>query len=158
MSFTLPTFTGWVGFFNEEIDMLYELLKTSQKEVDKVWGKEYWIINDQDHCGKIMILHKQHRCSVHYHKDKKETFFVISGKMMLEMDGEKSIFLSEGDHITINPYMKHRFTGITDCEFIEFSSSHSETDSYRDTKSEKVSDEEWNKIMQIHFYMDGYKK
>lgn len=131
--------------------MLNGLIKTCQKEVEKVWGKEYWIIN-QEYCGKLLVLKQGYRSSFHYHKKKKETFLITSGYILLEIEGSDPITMKVGEHITINPYTKHRFTGLSPApEFIEFASTHSETDSYRDTKSEKIPEEEWKEIY-IKYY------
>jgi len=134
--------------------MFYENIEICQETKEKVWGKEFWIVNNQDYCGKILVINKQHRCSIHYHKIKKETFLVVSGEILLEVldpammdsDEQKFIFVP-GMSITINPYVKHRFTGMAEVsEIIEFSTRHYEQDSYRITKSEKISDDEWEII------------
>lgn len=109
----------------------------SVKAVEKVWGKEHWIVN-LDYCGKLLELKKMHRCSVHHHKKKTETFYVIKGKVLLELMNDVFIMLP-GDTITVYAGQNHRFTGIEDSEIIEFSSHHDEEDSYRSTVSEEIS-------------------
>ena len=133
--------------------MLYELIKTCQQVVDKVWGKELWIVNNQDYCGKVMVLNQKFRCSIHHHQVKKETFLLISGKILLEiqtsdsLEMDSKIILTPGMSITIMPYTRHRFTGLNPVsEIIEFSSRHFEHDSYRDTTSEEIPDDEWEVI------------
>jgi mannose-6-phosphate isomerase-like protein (cupin superfamily) len=106
------------------------------KEVTKVWGKEIWIAN-YSYCGKILIINKGYRCSVHYHKNKDETFYILKGKVLMEL-GESKKMMSPGDSVRILPLTKHRFTGLEDSEMIEFSTHHEESDSYRDTESGKV--------------------
>ena len=132
--------------------MISSYIKSCLKVVNKVWGREYWLEN-QEYCGKLLVLNGGYRCSIHYHKDKKETFFVISGFMLLEIgDKKEPIVLETGSYITINPYTKHRFTGLCGVtEFIEFSTTHSETDSYRDTQSEKVPDEEFVRLHKKYY-------
>ena len=110
--------------------------KTFLKEVEKVWGKEIWIVN-RDYCGKKLILNKGFRCSMHYHKNKDETFYILKGKVLMETDKETKIML-ENDSILIAPNTKHRFTGLEDSEIIEFSTHHEDEDSYRDEVSGKV--------------------
>jgi len=46
------------------------------KHVEKVWGSEDWIVN-REYCGKVLNLNKGFRCSMHYHKNKDETFYVV---------------------------------------------------------------------------------
>jgi len=106
------------------------------KIVPKVWGEERWIVN-RDYCGKLLLLKKGFRCSMHHHKNKDETFFVTSGKVFLELDGEK-MTLNPGDAQLVMSNQKHRFTGLEDSEIIEFSTHHEDTDSYRDEPSGEV--------------------
>jgi mannose-6-phosphate isomerase-like protein (cupin superfamily) len=106
------------------------------KIVPKEWGEERWIVN-RDYCGKLLILRKGFRCSLHYHKTKDETFFVNKGKVLMECAGSRLIMLP-GDTILIEPGMKHRFTGLDDSEIFEFSTHHEDSDSYRDEPSGRV--------------------
>src|SRR3989338_8144132 len=109
---------------------------SEHKEVPKVWGKEVWIVN-KDYCGKKLVLNKGYRCSIHHHKIKDETFYIIKGKVLLEANNKSAIMLP-GDSILIEPKTKHRFTGLEDSEIIEFSTHHEDSDSYRDELSGKI--------------------
>jgi mannose-6-phosphate isomerase-like protein (cupin superfamily) len=53
------------------------------KFVSKRWGYELWIENNKDYCGKHLHVVPPHWCSFHYHKNKKETFYVIGGELLL---------------------------------------------------------------------------
>ena len=109
------------------------------KKVDKIWGSEEWIVNNSKYCGKILNLNKGFRCSIHYHKDKHETFYLLEGKVLLEIGDElKKIILEKGDVQTLEPGMKHRFTPLEDSKIIEFSTHHEDSDTYRDSESEGV--------------------
>ena len=57
------------------------------KVVPKVWGEERWLVNNRLYCGKLMILKRGFRCSLHMHKVKDETFFVRTGRMLFEIEG-----------------------------------------------------------------------
>ena len=50
-------------------------------KVDKGWGYELiWATNDK-YCGKIMVFEKEGaKFSMHFHKEKEETWFVNTGK------------------------------------------------------------------------------
>ena len=109
---------------------------TSYKEVKKEWGMEVWIVN-RDYCGKKLVLNKSFRCSMHHHKNKDETFYIIKGKVLIEIGNKKQIMLP-GDSIWIPPGAKHRFTGLENSEIIEFSTHHEDSDSYREELSGKV--------------------
>jgi len=102
--------------------------------VEKEWGHEEWIVNNDLYCGKKLVLKKGYRCSLHYHKLKDETFYVLSGKILFETDykGVKnSSVVMAGDIVPIPITMIHRFTGLENSEIIEFSTHHREDDSYR---------------------------
>ena len=51
--------------------------------VNKRWGYELWIENSKDYCGKHLHVVPNQWCSFHYHKNKKETFYVISGELLV---------------------------------------------------------------------------
>jgi len=103
---------------------------TQYKEVPKVWGKEVWLVN-RNYCGKKLVLNKGFRCSMHYHRNKDETFYINKGKVLMEINNEKRI-MEEGDSVRITPRAKHRFTGLANSEIIEFSTHHEDEDSYRE--------------------------
>lgn len=114
------------------------------KEVEKIWGKEIWVVN-REYCGKILKLKKGFRSSLHYHRKKDETFYVLTGKVLFEwrqgfgaLDKEQIMLPSFTIHIA--PYIQHRFTGLEDSEIIEFSTHHEDSDSYRLTESGRVDD------------------
>jgi quercetin dioxygenase-like cupin family protein len=98
--------------------------------VKKNWGSEEWIVN-RDYCGKKLTLNKGFRCSMHYHKNKDETFYILKGKVLLELENKKYI-LKPGDSMLVQPNQKHRFTGLEDSEIMEFSTHHEDEDSYRE--------------------------
>lgn len=108
-----------------------------QETTMKTWGDEVWMVNNEKYCGKILNLNKDHRCSLHYHKIKDETFFVLNGCVLLEIDGEKKI-LHKNESAHIKPYVIHRFTGLEDSRIIEISTQHFNSDSYRLEGSGKV--------------------
>jgi mannose-6-phosphate isomerase-like protein (cupin superfamily) len=103
----------------------------------KGWGEELWIANSPLYCGKKLILKKDKKCSVHYHKLKDETFYVQSGVVQLDIypDGYpgkiKRNILEAGDSLHIPPGLPHQFYGLEDSEIFEFSTEHREEDSYR---------------------------
>ena len=97
--------------------------------VPKVWGEEHWIVN-REYCGKKLLLTRGHRCSLHYHKNKDEVFYVILGRVLLEYGSEARV-MEVGDHQRIAPGVVHRFWGIEDSAIIEFSTHHEDEDSYR---------------------------
>jgi quercetin dioxygenase-like cupin family protein len=97
--------------------------------VPKAWGEEHWIVN-KDYCGKLLILKRGWRCSMHFHKVKDEVFYVIAGKVLLETEQGARVMLP-GDHQHIPQRLLHRFSGLEDSRIIEFSSHHEDDDSFR---------------------------
>ena len=121
--------------------MIFKMIK----KVDKLWGSEEWIVN-RTYCGKILNLKKGFRGSIHYHKIKDETFYLLEGKVLLELGEELSkTTMKPGDSIILEPGTKHRFTPLEDSKIIEFSTHHDDEDTYRDTQAEEIKTEEKNK-------------
>ena len=111
----------------------------------KVWGEEHWIVN-KEYCGKKLVLKRGYRCSIHWHKVKDEVFYILSGRVLMEVNGEAKV-LEPGMKQYIRPGDKHRFTGLLDSEIMEFSTTHVEEDSYRDEPSGRVSSEEFEGLL-----------
>jgi len=104
--------------------------------VRKDWGYEYWFVNCDKYCGKLIVCRDNVWSSggrYHYHANKDETFFVLNGELELDVEGEGSIFLKHLCSFRIRPFRKHRFrnVGEKNCRFIEVSTHHEDSDSYR---------------------------
>lgn len=104
---------------------------------DKLWGSELWIVNNELYCGKILTLREGYQCSLHYHKNKHETFYVLSGRVRMEF-GMQTTILLPGDSVVVPPLTPHRFAGLMDSQIIEFSTHHEDDDSYRIENSRKI--------------------
>ena len=112
----------------------------------KGWGYELWIHNDSKYCGKLLFFKEGKRCSLHYHKIKHETFYLQSGKMILEYYPEvedvvmggvlTETLLTPGDSFEVPVNTPHRLTALEDSELFEFSTQHFETDSHRIVKGD----------------------
>ncbi len=121
--------------------------KINPRFVAKVWGFEEIGINTEKYCGKLLHLDKGFRCSIHRHP-KDETFRVLSGMMFLELGEEsenmQTFILNAGDWIRIPYNYWHRFSGIKDTVFNEFSTPDCQSE--RKTQSEKIENfDEWKK-------------
>jgi cupin fold WbuC family metalloprotein len=108
------------------------------KIVPKLWGYEKVIVNTSLYCGKILtVVPNGNACSIHFHKNKTETFHVLRGKLEFErFDAAgalvKRMVLHAGDTLTLGPNTPHRFWVIDEvCDFIEFSTHDDLSDSYR---------------------------
>lgn len=100
------------------------------KIVPKVWGKEYWLVNEPGYCGKILELYQGHYCSYHMHKIKDETFYIQSGLVLFTLAGQTKV-LEPGSRVHITPQTYHRFEGLENSVIIEFSTHHEDEDTYR---------------------------
>ena len=99
------------------------------KIVKKVWGQEEIIVNNNKYCGKILTVNKSFRCSLHYHKIKHETFYVLQGNPLMEIE-KYSVDAEVGDIFEILPNTLHRFSAPTgEVKLIEFSTHHEDSDS-----------------------------
>lgn len=138
---------------NKTMKELYEQMTLEHldlnKLVEKVWGWEYWIVNCEHYCGKILIVKRDFICSTHFHQKKHETFHILSGHLYMEYDVDYTQRthwrMSPGDTVIIPPFTKHAFGGITEVKFFEISTQHFEDDSYRDNESryQPNGSEEW---------------
>jgi len=112
------------------------------KTVDKVWGQEVWLVNNERYCAKLLHINAGWQCSLHMHPIKKETFIVLDGGVCLEVAQSnidsaplvtKQIQLVSGDSYTLEPNTFHRFFSYTDqpAVILEISSTHSDDDVVR---------------------------
>jgi mannose-6-phosphate isomerase-like protein (cupin superfamily) len=94
-------------------------------EITKPWGFEWWLEENNDYCYKRIFIKAGFRTSLQYHKFKKETNYVISGKARVLLD-EIWYEVKENDYFTIEPGIVHRVEAITDLILQETSTKHTE--------------------------------
>src|SRR5690349_15491504 len=105
--------------------------------VSKGWGREVWIANGEQYCGKILEIRKGKRCSFHYHKLKTESFYLRSGrlKVRIKESSDSTViedFILEAGHCMDVPKgMVHQMEALEDAELYEFSTQHFDSDSHR---------------------------
>lgn len=100
------------------------------------WGYEVWVENCNEYCGKVLVLKKGKKCSMHFHMDKKETMFLFDGKVLIkiidpETGSPYEVFLKPGDSILIDRGTVHQIIAVENSRLVEFSTMHKEEDSYR---------------------------
>lgn len=104
--------------------------------VEKGWGYEnIWITNDK-YCGKIMHFNESAKFSMHFHKEKMETWYVLSGEFIVEYIDTKnasshSVELHVGDTWHNDPLLPHRLICIKSGDILEVSTPDSIEDNYR---------------------------
>ena len=97
------------------------------KIIEKPWGKEEIVEINEKYMVKKLTMWKEHRCSLQFHNQKKETIYVLSGKLRIvsgpnQNNLKEKIYLA-GDSITISPGTVHRMEGIEDSVYLEASTA-----------------------------------
>ena len=91
--------------------------------VDKPWGREIHFAVEKEYVGKILEVSKGSRLSLQYHKIKKETMYVLSGKMKFTL-GDETEVVEAGKSITIEAKGIHRVEALEDLKILEVSTNH----------------------------------
>jgi quercetin dioxygenase-like cupin family protein len=104
--------------------------------VPKGWGSEFiWATNDK-YCGKMMNFEKGAKFSMHFHRDKEETWYIQSGKFIVRWidtataeTHEKE--LHDGSVWHNEPCKPHQLICLEAGTVIEVSTADSVEDNYR---------------------------
>jgi quercetin dioxygenase-like cupin family protein len=110
--------------------------KLQSEIVPKGWGQEIIFVNNPEYCGKILCFNKGKKFSMHYHIQKKETWYVAKGKFLLHwIETENGVphseYLNVGDVITNERGEPHQVVALEDSELFEVSTRHYDEDSFR---------------------------
>jgi len=93
----------------------------------KPWGYEKIVEHNNNYVVKELFMKKGHSCSLQYHELKKETIYVLKGKLNIYIGDTVEKLeckeYQEGDHITISPYTIHRMEGVEDSVYLETSTN-----------------------------------
>ena len=104
--------------------------------VEKGWGHELiWATNDR-YCGKMMHFNTGARFSMHFHREKEETWYVQSGKFVVKWIDTKTAaqheqLLVEGAVWHNPPCMPHQLICLQEGTVVEDSTPDSVEDNYR---------------------------
>ena len=120
-----------------------EVAQHARKIVEKLWGREYWIVNSDLYCLKFLKVNPGFQCSIHAHKLKDETFVGYSGTLQLNLhraNGELyQVFpIEPGYQRHILPGTYHSFIAVNVCFVMEVSTFHSDADVVRIQESRKL--------------------
>lgn len=117
---------------------------TIPKYVQKSWGHELIIHNSHEYCGKLLVFPiAGDKFSMHYHLDKKESWFVAEGSFRLYyFDTSCSVLhwidLEKGECVDVEPGQPHQLEALEDGSTIfEVSTRHVDSDSYRISGAER---------------------
>lgn len=135
---------------NERIERTKETIRKLQaqgkKVIPKLWGWEYWAVNTDRYCGKLLYILPGFESSLHYHKAKDETFMCLEGTVGLEILEDTGEWYDYDQHYTdfeilkswchdayrLEPGVAHRFWAIDGPAVVaEFSTSHDDEDVVR---------------------------
>jgi quercetin dioxygenase-like cupin family protein len=93
--------------------------------IEKPWGKEEVIeINDR-YMVKKLTMWAGHRCSLQYHNIKRETIYVLSGKLRIYTGPTQEHLTAKvfgpGETITLISGVVHRMEAVEDSVYLEAS-------------------------------------
>jgi quercetin dioxygenase-like cupin family protein len=114
------TETTFSETLHRNLYMFYEGEFPMQRVLEKPWGREITFAEEDFYTGKILEIQRDQRLSYHYHKDKKETLFLLKGKIHCIIDDVEYIF-DEGKTLKFEPGTKHRIHALEDATVVEVS-------------------------------------
>ena len=86
-------------------------------------------LNEQEYASKWLTLLPGQSCPNHFHKIIKETFFIISGDVRMEL-GEKIVEMKPSDKITLPAGTWHKFSSANGAVIEEITTHQVKDDSY----------------------------
>ncbi len=115
---------------------------------EKGWGRELIWATNEKYCGKLMFFdRKGSKFSMHFHREKDESWYVLKGSFMLNImdcsNAEVSTsVLKTGDTWRNHPMLPHQLVAIEDDSIIiEVSTPDSVEDNYRIGKGDSQKSE-----------------
>lgn len=114
------------------------------KVVPKLWGVEYWVVNEPHYCLKFLKVIPGFQSSIHAHKKKSETFIGISGSVALDFHDPANkqrsggVAIGPGDQFHISPTRFHSFQANNVSWIMEVSTHHDDKDVVRIQESRKL--------------------
>lgn len=111
-------------------------MTSSVGTVKKGWGSEYIFASEPEYCGKLLRFNSGAQFSMHFHKDKKETWYCLSGKFMIDIIDTSNATIYRrpfiaGDMHTNQTLVPHRIICEEAGTIIEVSMEDSPEDNYR---------------------------
>jgi mannose-6-phosphate isomerase len=98
--------------------------------VKKPWGQEEIIEVNDRYMVKRLTMHAGHRYSLQYHNFKRETIYVLSGRLKIisgpGADALQERIFQPGESLTLSVGVVHRMEGVDDCVYLESSTPEME--------------------------------
>jgi len=114
------------GLFWMAIDTSKELeaiKKEYENREDKPWGYEKILINTEKYLTKELFIREGYQTSFHYHAQKDETMYIVSGAGYIEFKERKEYF-GKNDTIRIEPKEQHSIVATENTVLHEISTPH----------------------------------
>jgi mannose-6-phosphate isomerase-like protein (cupin superfamily) len=96
-------------------------------KIDKPWGYERHLEINENYVVKELFMKEGNSCSLQYHEKKHETFYLLKGKLKFYVGDNKDnlsvLYLEEGNHYTIEPFVIHRMEAVVDSLYLEASTN-----------------------------------
>jgi mannose-6-phosphate isomerase-like protein (cupin superfamily) len=101
---------------------------TEPERVEKPWGHEIWWANTDHYAGKILHVKAGERLSLQYHRQKDESCYLLSGRLIL-VQGPSEDELTEtviepGQAWRNQPGVVHTIEAMVDSDVLEVSTPH----------------------------------
>jgi mannose-6-phosphate isomerase len=99
---------------------------TEPERVEKPWGHELIWAKTERYAGKMLFVKAGHSLSLQFHKVKDEAWYVLSGRVKLELGamGERMLnseVVGPGAAFHVAPGTVHRVTAVEDTTILEVS-------------------------------------
>lgn len=96
-----------------------------QRRFEKPWGHEIWWAETDRYAGKILFVEAGHRLSIQMHREKDETSYLLSGRLLV-LQGPSAEELSErtlepGASWRNEPGVVHSIEALEDATVLEVS-------------------------------------
>ncbi|MFT3863171.1 MAG: cupin [Solirubrobacterales bacterium] len=98
------------------------------KRVEKPWGAEEWWAQTDAYAGKLLHVKAGHRLSLQLHKEKDESSYLLSGRLLLlrgaGLDDLHEEEIGPGFAWRVKPGTVHTIEAIEDSTVLEVSTPH----------------------------------
>ena len=114
------------GLFWMAIDTskeLEQIRKEYNNREDKPWGYEKVLIYTEKYLTKELFIREGYQTSFHYHSEKDETMYIVSGSGYIEFEDRKEYF-GKNDTVRIEPGKPHSIVAMENTVLHEVSTPH----------------------------------
>lgn len=104
--------------------------------VEKGWGSEVIFATTDKYCGKLLNFNTGAKFSMHFHHEKDESWYVLTGKFIVKVIDtnnatQHDILLEPGNTWHNKPLLPHQVICLEEGTIIEVSTPDSVEDNYR---------------------------